>query len=65
MFAIKHEEVLKHAKEGRKGLKNRKVNKVCHRPFYRLAVRTNIMPNDITNEADILDPWAEEVLERM
>ena len=41
MFAIKHEEVLKHTKEGRKGFKNRKVNKVCHRPFCRLAVRTN------------------------
>ena len=23
-----------------------------------------MLPNDITNEADILDPWAEEILER-
>ncbi len=106
-----------HATEGRKGFKNRSVNKVCHRPFYRLAVRTNgdvtaaccdqlndviygnilentlreiwngdvrtgflrlqlegkrfshscckgcIMPNDITNEADLLDPWAGELLQ--
>ena len=113
------EDVLKHAKEGRKGIKDQKVNKVCHRPFYRLAVRTNgdvtaaccdqlndvvygnineqslneiwngkerteflrlqlegkrfaypcckgcIMPNDITNEADILDPWAVEILKRL
>ena len=112
-------DIIKHAKEGRKGIKNHKINKVCHRPFYRLAVRTNgdvtaaccdqlndvvyeniyrqslsdiwggsvreeflklqlegkrfthpccmgcIMPNDITNEADILDPWAEEILERI
>lgn len=112
------EEVLKHAKEGRKGIKDQKVNKVCHRPFYRLAVRTNgdvtaaccdqlndvvygniyrqplseiwgglrknflklqlegkrfthpwckecIMPNDITNKADMLDPWAQEVIKKL
>lgn len=110
--------IKKHAKEGRKGIKNQRINKVCHRPFYRLAVRTNgdvtaaccdqlndviygniykeslleiwegerrkeflrlqlegkrflqpcckscIMPNDITNDADLLDPWAVEILEK-
>ena len=24
-----------------------------------------MMPNDITTEADLLDPWADELLERM
>ena len=24
-----------------------------------------VMPNDITTEADLLDPWAGEILERM
>ena len=105
--------------DGRENVKQGKINLVCHRPFYRLAVRTNgdvtaaccdqlhdikygniyqntltdiwngnrrteflkmmlrgerfkhpfckdcIMPNDITTEADILDPYAEELLYRL
>ncbi len=111
--------ILKNALGGRKGVKQGKINKVCNRPFYRLAVRINgdvtaaccdqlndvrygniekeslyeiwngyertnflklqlqgkrfqhscckgcIMPNDITNEADLLDPWAEELSKRI
>lgn len=104
--------------DGREKVKQNKINVVCHRPFYRLAVRTNgdvtaaccdqihdvrfgnindaslveiwngrkreeflkmmlkggrfkhpyckncIMPNDITTEEDLLDPYAEEILNR-
>ena len=104
---------------GRMHVKQTKVNKVCHRAFYRLRVRANgdvtamccdatrdvkygniydsslkniwqgdvhknflkmqlegkrffhqyckdcVMPNDIASEADVLDPWAEEILGRM
>lgn len=107
------------ALDGREQVKQKKVNIVCHRPFYRLAVRTNgdvtaaccdqlhdikfgninddslfeiwngkkrneflkmmlkgdrfkhpyckdcIMPNDITNEADLLDDYAEDLITRM
>ncbi len=106
------------AMNGREKVEQTKVNVVCHRPFYRLAVRTNgdvtaaccdqlhdikygnindntlkeiweskcrteflkmmlrgqrfkhpfckdcVMPNDITTEADLLDPYAEDILKR-
>ncbi len=109
----------KNAVSGREKVNQSKINKVCHRPFYRLAVRVNgdvtaaccdqmhdikygnindnsiveiwnskkrneflkmmlrgerfkhpyckdcIMPNDITTEADLLDPYADEILKRM
>ena len=117
-YNVVDKEIRNHAIGGRKGVAQKKINKVCHRPFYRLAVRTNgdvtaaccdqlndvvygniakdslaeiwngkvrndflklqlegrrfehpcckgcIMPNDITNEADILDPWRLEILTR-
>lgn len=104
---------------GREKVRQSKVNVVCHRPFYRLAVRINgdvtaaccdqlhdirygninektlleiwngnnrkeflkmllkgerfkhpyckdcVMPNDITTEADLLDPYAEELLNKI
>ncbi len=120
---ICYEEIDQHIKDeainGREKVKQSKVNVVCHRPFYRMAVRTNgdvtaaccdqlhdikfgnifddtlleiwnsnkrndflkmmlrgerfkhpyckncVMPNDITTEADILDPYSKEILERM
>lgn len=103
---------------GRGGVEQVKVNKVCHRAFYRCRIRANgditaaccdatkdvvfgnvslenvvdvwngvgrreflrkqllgqrffieeckkcMMPNDITSKEDLLDPWAEELLER-
>ena len=105
--------------DGREQVKQTKVNIVCHRPFYRLAIRTNgdvtaaccdqlhdirfgnikdntlleiwngnkrteflkmmlkgerfkhpyckdcIMPNDITTEDDLLDPYACEILHKI
>lgn len=32
--------------------------------FLHPVCKRCMLPNDITNEADILDPWAEEILER-
>lgn len=113
------EEIIDNAINGREKVLQTRMNKVCHRPFYRLAVRENgdvtaaccdqlhdikfgnineeslitiwngkrrneflkmqlrgerfkhpyckdcIMPNDITTEDDLLDPWAEEILSRL
>lgn len=110
--------IYKNAINGRENVKQKKINKVCHRPFYRLRVASNgivsvsccdtphdiilgdinnesladiwngekhtkllkmqlegrrfeipvckkcTQPNDITNEADILDPWAKDILKR-
>lgn len=107
------------ALNGREKVKQTKVNIVCHRPFYRLAVRTNgdvtaaccdqlhdvkygninknslleiwngrsrteflkmmlrgerfnhpyckecVMPNDITTEEDLLDPYAKQILNKL
>lgn len=107
------------AMNGRAGIPQEEIHKVCHRPFYRLRVTANgevmaaccddphdirygsiyenhlvdlwngeghksflkmqlegrrfqhpicrecVLPNDITAEEDILDPWASEILERM
>ena len=104
---------------GRERVEQTKINKVCHRAFYRCRIRANgditaaccdstqdvafgnvyrqnlvdvwngeerrlflqkqlrgerfqipecrkcMMPNDITTEADLLDPWAEEILTRI
>ncbi len=104
---------------GRMHVRQERVNKVCHRAFYRMRVRANgdvtaaccdatqdvrygniwkdslyniwngeahrgflkmqlqgrrfdhlyckdcVMPNDITTEADLLDPWADEILGKM
>jgi len=33
--------------------------------FQHPVCKSCILPNDITNEADLLDPWAEEILARM
>lgn len=106
------------ALHGRENIKQSKIHKVCHRPFYRMLIRANgdvtaaccdsvydivygnimqqrlvdiwkgekrknflrmqlegkrfqhpickscVLPNDITNEADIMDPWAGEILKR-
>ncbi len=111
--------IKKNVINGRENIEQNSVNKVCHRPFYRLAVRLNgdvtaaccdqmhditfgniydetivniwngskrteflkmmlrgdrfkhpyccscVMPNDITTEADLLDPYAKDVLERI
>ena len=111
-------EIKNKALDGREQVKQCKVNKVCHRPFYRLAVRTNgdvtaaccdqlhdikygnindntlmeiwngnkrteflkmmlrgdrfkhpyckdcIMPNDITTKEDLLDSYAEAILDK-
>ena len=105
--------------DGRMHVRQEKINKVCHRAFYRMRIRANgdvtaaccdatqdvtygnvrkdslyniwngekrkaflrlllegrrfehpyckdcVMPNDITTEADVLDPWMDEILERM
>ena len=112
------DEIKHRAINGREAVEQKKVNIVCHRPFYRLAVKVNgditaaccdsvhdvvygninngtlaehwdgkkrteflklqlrkerfryplcekcVLPNDITNEADLLDPYAGEVLEK-
>lgn len=112
-------DISKDTLNGRMNVHQTKVNKVCHRAFYRLRVRANgdvtamccdatrdvkygniydsslkdiwqgdvhknflkmqlegkrflhpyckdcVMPNDIASEADVLDPWAEEILRRM
>lgn len=106
------------AMNGRGNVQQHNINKVCHRPFYKLRIAANgdvtanccdlphdikygniyksslinlwngkvrtallkmqlrgerfsyhkcktcILPNDITNKADVLDPWAEEILQR-
>ena len=113
------EDINKDVIDGRMHVHQEKINKVCHRAFYRMRVRVNgdvtaaccdatqdvkygnvwkdslyhiwngeahkaflklqlegrrfehpyckecMMPNDITTEADVLDPWADEILERM
>lgn len=112
------ESISSEAINGRMHVQQGKINKVCHRAFYRLRIRANgdvtamccdatrdvkygnildetlpeiwngpvhnsflkmqllgrrfehpyckgcMMPNDITNEADLLDPWAKEILTR-
>lgn len=113
------ESINKDVLDGRMHVRQEKVNKVCHRAFYRMRIRSNgdvtaaccdatqdvkygsiwndslyniwnggvhrtflqlqlegkrfkhpyckecVMPNDITTEADLLDPWAGDILERM
>ena len=111
--------IYERAIHGRENVKQTKINKVCHRPFYRLRIGANgdvtaaccdiphdiyygninkdslvdlwnkgthpsflkmqlkgerfkhpicktcTMPNDITNEADLLDPYAKSILRKM
>lgn len=105
--------------DGRMHVHQEKINKVCHRAFYRMRIRSNgdvtaaccdatqdvkysniwndslyniwngethsmflrlqlegkrfehpyckncVMPNDITTKADLLDPWADEILDKL
>lgn len=113
------EDINKNVLDGRMHVHQEKINKVCHRAFYRMRVRADgdvtaaccdatqdvrygnvwndslyniwngevhraflrlqlegkrfehsyckycVMPNDIATEADLLDPWADEILGKM
>ena len=117
-YDVLDKSILRESLNGRERVAQTKVNKVCHRAFYRCRIRANgditaaccdatkdvvfgnalgenvvqvwngesrreflkkqllgqrfaieeckrcMMPNDITTEEDLLDPWMEEILKR-